>query len=125
MPGKIFQVSDERVCFSVASIVVVRSISSRKLRERQLEMMSGRLSHGQLGISLTFPPFRHGVQIIAVLCCTSSFFGIGIFLPVSDLLDFVFRSVSFPPFLYTTPLSSPLFFQKGVELSKRGPLPPF
>ena len=56
---------------------------------------------------------------------TSSFFGIGILL-VSDLLDFRYRSVSFPPFLYTSPFSSPLFFQKGVGApQKGGHCPPF
>jgi len=55
---------------------------------------------------------------------TGSFFGIGI-LPVSDLLDFrYFGRYRSPPFLYTSPLSSPLFFQKGVELLKKGAIAP-
>ena len=56
---------------------------------------------------------------------TGSFFGIGI-LPVSDLLDFrYFGRYRSPPFLYTSPLSSPLFSKRGSSFSKRGPLPPF
>jgi hypothetical protein len=56
---------------------------------------------------------------------TGSFFGIGI-LSVSDLLDFrYFGRYRSPPFLYTSPLSSPLFSKRGSSFSKRGPLPPF
>jgi len=36
----------------------------------------------------------------------------------------VFRSVSFPPFSLLTPLFSPLFFKKGVELLKKGATAP-
>jgi hypothetical protein len=36
----------------------------------------------------------------------------------------VFRSVLFPPFLYTSPLSFPLFFQKGVGALKKGAVAP-
>jgi len=55
---------------------------------------------------------------------TSSFFGIGILL-VSDLLDFRYFGRYRPPLFYTSPLSSPLFSKRGLEPSKRGPLPPF
>jgi hypothetical protein len=54
---------------------------------------------------------------------TSSFFGIGI-LRVSDLLDFLFRSVSIPPFFVYFPPFLPPFFQKGVELLKKGAIAP-
>jgi hypothetical protein len=37
---------------------------------------------------------------------------------------FVIRSVSFPPFLYTSPLSSPLFSKRGSELLKKGAIAP-
>ncbi len=50
---------------------------------------------------------------------TSSFFGIGI-LPVSDLLDFrYFGRYRSPLFVYFPPFLPP-FFQKGVELLKKG-----
>ena len=61
---------------------------------------------------------------------TGSFFGIGI-LPVSDLLNFrYFGRYRSPPFLYTSPLSAPLFtfLKKGAIaplLRKKGGAAPF
>jgi len=56
---------------------------------------------------------------------THSFFGIGI-LPVSDLLDFrYFGRYRSPPFLYTSPLSSPLFSKRFGASQKGGHCPPF
>ena len=56
---------------------------------------------------------------------TSSFFGIGILL-VSDLLDFrYFGRYRSPLFCILPPFPPPFFTKRGLELSKRGPLPPF
>jgi len=57
-----------------------------------------------------------------------SFFGIGsIYFAGIRFAGFsVFRSVSFPPFSYSSPLSPPPFFQKGIGApQKGGHCPPF
>jgi hypothetical protein len=54
---------------------------------------------------------------------TSSFFGIGI-LPVSDLLDFGISVGIDPPLFCILPPFPPPFFQKGVELLKKGAVAP-
>jgi len=55
-----------------------------------------------------------------------SFFGIGsIYFAGIRFAGFsVFRSVSFPPFSYSSPLSPPLFSKRGLELLKKGAIAP-
>jgi len=56
--------------------------------------------------------------------CYQQFFWYWYFAGIRFAGFLVFRSVSFPPFLYTSPLSSPLFSKKGLELLKKGAIAP-
>jgi hypothetical protein len=58
--------------------------------------------------------------------CYQQFFWYWYFAGIRFAGFSVLRSVSFPPFLYTPPLSNPPFFQKGVGApQKGGHCPPF